>query len=185
MIRAVIVLLVAAVALFSSLAAALSLQQVAVSRLQTNNLVIQDSSSSSSSSSSSIFILGDTGSIENCGTEADLFHPESIILTPDPPRRGENLNVDIKGTLDETVDKGAYADVRVKLGLIKLVDTRLDLCDETKKIDEECPIEKGPLNVNTDVKIPGEIPPGNYQVHLDLTNFDGKHIGCFEAKFRL
>ncbi|KAJ3182997.1 Phosphatidylglycerol/phosphatidylinositol transfer protein [Geranomyces variabilis] len=184
MTRSVIILLVAAAAFFSSLAAALSLQQVAVSRLQ-KDLLLQDSSSSSSFASSPIFVLGDTGSIENCGTEADLFHPESITLTPDPPRRGENLNVDIKGTLDETVDKGAYADVRVKLGLIKLVDTRLDLCDETKKIDRECPIEKGPLNVNTDVKIPGEIPPGNYQVHLDLTNFDGKHIGCFQAKFRL
>ncbi|KAI8593693.1 ML domain-containing protein [Geranomyces variabilis] len=184
MARSVVILFVAAVAVFSSLAAALSLQQVAVSRLQ-KDLFFQDPSSSSSSSSSSIYILGDTGSIEKCGSDADLFHPESIILTPDPPRRGENLNVDIKGTLDETVDKNAYADVRVKLGLIKLVDTRLDLCDETKKIDRECPIEKGPLNVNTDVKIPGEIPPGNYQVHLELTNFDGKHIGCFEAKFRL
>ncbi|TPX62360.1 hypothetical protein PhCBS80983_g00561 [Powellomyces hirtus] len=125
------------------------------------------------------------GTIENCGSPDDLFHPESITLTPDPPRRGEDLTIDVKGTLDETVDGGAYADVRVKLGLIKLVDTRLDLCEEIKKIDRQCPIEKGPVEINTTVKIPGELPPGKYQVHMDLVNFDEKHIGCFQAEFRL
>ncbi|KAJ3009901.1 Phosphatidylglycerol/phosphatidylinositol transfer protein [Thoreauomyces humboldtii] len=140
-----------------------------------------------------LLVQGNTGSpflitsesIHDCGQPTDLFHPTSIDINPDPPRRGEELVVDVKGTLDETVAAGAYADVTVKLGLIKLLDTRLNLCDEITKIDRECPIEKGPVDINTTVKIPGELPPGYYKVHLQAYNYDDKPIACIDAGFRL
>ncbi|KND00757.1 sterol transporter [Spizellomyces punctatus DAOM BR117] len=125
------------------------------------------------------------GSVQDCGSPDDIFHLESITVTPDPPKRGENLTVDVKGYLDEDVDAGAYADVRVKLGLIKLLDTRINLCDEITRIDRECPIEKGPVHINHTVELPRELPPGKYQVFIDVTNYDEKHAACLKAEFRL
>ncbi|KAI9012895.1 ML domain-containing protein [Gaertneriomyces semiglobifer] len=123
--------------------------------------------------------------IKDCGLPSDIFHLESFTVSPDPPQRGEDLTVDVKGTLDEAIDKGAFAEVRVRLGLIKLVDTKIDLCDEIHNIDRECPVEEGPLHINHTVKLPREIPPGRYQVNVDVTNFDGKHTACIAAEFRI
>ncbi|KAJ3299148.1 Phosphatidylglycerol/phosphatidylinositol transfer protein [Borealophlyctis nickersoniae] len=124
-------------------------------------------------------------SVSNCGSPDDIWHPEYIKINPDPPRRGEQLEIDVKGILDETVDKGAYVDVTVKLGIIKLLDKRFDLCDEAQNINKTCPIEKGEERITHSVELPRELPPGKYQIHVDVYNFNDKHAACIDAEFRL
>ncbi|KAI8822586.1 ML domain-containing protein [Fimicolochytrium jonesii] len=130
-------------------------------------------------------LLGPSDGIENCGDDSDVFHIKSVELTPNPPKRGQPLNIRVRGTLDEAIDAGAYADAIVKLGIIKLVDTRLNLCDETAKIDHPCPIEKGPVDIEHTVDIPNEIPPGRYTILIDATNFDDAHLACIKATFQV
>lgn len=57
---------------------------------------------------------------------------------------------------------GTYADVVVKLGLIKLLTRRFDVCEEAKKNDAEiqCPVEAGEYKITQTVALPREIPPG-------------------------
>lgn len=55
---------------------------------------------------------------------------ESITVSPDPPEPGKNLTVTVEATANEVVEEGAYADVTVKLGLIKLLQKRFDVCEE-------------------------------------------------------
>ncbi|KAI9105697.1 ML domain-containing protein [Phlyctochytrium arcticum] len=131
------------------------------------------------------FVNTDGSSVSDCGAPDDVFHLESITVTPDPPQRGQLLTVDVKGHLDEAIDVGATVDVRVKLGLIKLLDKTFDLCEEIKQIGRECPLEKGPIHVNHTVELPRELPPGRYQVFIEATNFDEKHAACIKADFRL
>ncbi|KAJ3334374.1 Phosphatidylglycerol/phosphatidylinositol transfer protein [Blyttiomyces sp. JEL0837] len=99
------------------------------------------------------------GSVTSCGKPEDIFQPQSIILSPDPPRRGQPLTVEIIGELTEDVVDGASADVQVKLGVIKLLDQSLDLCKEVGQIGRECPIEKGHQEIRHTVDIPREVPP--------------------------
>ncbi|KAJ3027343.1 Phosphatidylglycerol/phosphatidylinositol transfer protein [Rhizophlyctis rosea] len=125
------------------------------------------------------------GSVESCGRDDDIFKLEYIRMTPDPPERGKPLTIAIKGKLEEVVQEGAYADVKVNLGFIKLVDQRFDVCENVKEVGKECPLQPGEEEVTHTVDFPKEAPPGRYIIHADITNYDGKHVACINAAFQL
>ncbi|KAL0951083.1 hypothetical protein HGRIS_007821 [Hohenbuehelia grisea] len=99
---------------------------------------------------------------ENCGSEEDGIQIESIDVSPDPPKPGKDLTVKVKAVALERVVEGAYADVTVKLGLIKLLQKQFDLCEEAEKANAtvQCPVEKGSYDVTQTVALPKEIPQG-------------------------
>ncbi|KAG0799703.1 hypothetical protein G6F22_002963 [Rhizopus arrhizus] len=72
------------------------------------------------------------------------------------------------GDLLETVDEGAYAEVVVKIGLVKILQKTFDICEELRKhkneVDIQCPIEKGPFKLIQSIKLPKEIPRGKFTV---------------------
>lgn len=72
---------------------------------------------------------------------------------------GATLTINASGTLSETVDKGATVALVVKWGVITLVKQTVDLCDEIKNVDLECPLEKGHMSLTKEVKLPAQIPP--------------------------
>lgn len=49
--------------------------------------------------------------------------------------------------------------MQVKYGLIRLVNTEADLCEQVANVDLECPIKKGKTVITKDVELPKEIPP--------------------------
>lgn len=84
---------------------------------------------------------------------------------------------------DRLAQEGAYADVTVKLGLVKLLKKTFDICEEAyvngslhacatvlltntplirRKANAtiQCPVEKGDYVVEQTVTLPKEIPPG-------------------------
>ena len=63
------------------------------------------------------------------------------------------------GTVFERIEEGAYVDIVVKYGLIRLLATRADLCEQIGNVDLKCPIEKGVLSITKSVDIPKEVPP--------------------------
>lgn len=73
--------------------------------------------------------------------------------------RGTNLVIKAIGTVKETIEDGAYVNLEVKYGYIRLIKTRADLCKEIKNVDLECPIEKGKIAITKSVDLPKEIPP--------------------------
>ncbi|KAJ3097953.1 Phosphatidylglycerol/phosphatidylinositol transfer protein [Phlyctochytrium planicorne] len=125
------------------------------------------------------------GSVTHCGGPDDVFQPERISLIPDPPKRGAPLTVEVIGTTTADVTDGAYADVVAKLGVIKLVDRRLDLCQEIKQIGRECPVEKGRQEITHTVDIPREVPPGKYSISVDAFNADQAPLTCLRIQFRM
>lgn len=63
------------------------------------------------------------------------------------------------GTLKEDVAEGAYVLLQVKYGLIRLVSTKADLCEQVGNVDMKCPVKKGKAKITKDVELPKEIPP--------------------------
>lgn len=59
----------------------------------------------------------------------------------------------------DTVEEGAIVLLEVKYGLITLLKQQVDLCEQVKNVDIECPLEKGDLTLSKDVDLPKEIPP--------------------------
>lgn len=72
---------------------------------------------------------------------------------------GNTLVIEATGTVKEAIEDGAYVDLEVKYGYIRLISTRADLCKEIKNVDLECPIEKGKVSIIKSVDLPKEIPP--------------------------
>jgi hypothetical protein len=73
--------------------------------------------------------------------------------------RGSTLTIEAVGDLLEDVDDGAYVVLQVKYGLIRLVNTEADLCEQVSNVDLTCPIKKGKTTIVKDVELPKEIPP--------------------------
>jgi len=111
----------------------------------------------------------------------DLLVLDHVNLDPNPPAAGQTLTIEAKGTLLEDVEEGAYVILQVKYGLIRLVNTQANLCDQVSNVDLSCPIEKGKTTITKDVELPKEIPPGKYTVFADAYTKDKKKIICLEA----
>lgn len=120
----------------------------------------------------------------------------------DKGHSGTELVIRAVGTVYETIEEGAYVNLQVKYGLIRLVNTKADLCEQIKNVDLECPIEKGIIAITKSVDLPKEIPPvsgyvtismsfkfvltcfpkGKYTVNADVFTKDDKHITCLTAQ---
>ena len=59
--------------------------------------------------------------------------------------------------MKEDISEGTTIEVTVKYGVVQLIKKKFDFCDEADKVDEECPIEKGELDITKDVDLPKEI----------------------------
>jgi len=111
----------------------------------------------------------------------DILVIEKINLSPNPPEAGKELVIEATGTVKEAIEKGAYVNLQVKYGYIRLVNMKADLCDQIGNVDVECPIEEGILTITKSVELPNEIPPGKYTVHADVYTEDDRHITCLDA----
>ena len=49
--------------------------------------------------------------------------------------------------------------LQVKYGLIRLVNTKADLCQQIEQVDLKCPVKAGETNLTKSVDIPKEVPP--------------------------
>ncbi|KAG9293710.1 hypothetical protein G9A89_019047 [Geosiphon pyriformis] len=119
--------------------------------------------------------------ISDCGSDKDILQIEYIHLSPDPPRKGRELAIDAAGYLQDKVEKGSYVDITVKLGLIRLLQQKMDLCDELNKVEKNCPLEAGNQTLQTVVELPKEIPPGKYSVDAFAYTPDRRRIACLKA----
>ncbi|KAI4870008.1 phosphatidylinositol/phosphatidylglycerol transfer protein [Hypoxylon rubiginosum] len=111
----------------------------------------------------------------------DIVKIESVDLLPNPPESGAELVIRATGTVFETITTGAIVNLVVKYGLIRLISTQADLCEQIGNVDLECPIEKGVLSITKAVEIPKEVPPGTYNVYAEVINADKKPITCLQA----
>ena len=59
--------------------------------------------------------------------------------------------------------------IQVKYGLIRLVNTKTDLCEQVANVDLECPIKKGKITITKDVSLPKEIPPVRYHRYSSVS----------------
>lgn len=77
-------------------------------------------------------------------------------MTPDS---GKALLITASGNVKETITKGAYVKVVVKYGLIQLLATTADLCEQLGNVDLSCPLEPGKTTITKSVDLPSAIPP--------------------------
>ncbi|KAH7334395.1 ML domain-containing protein [Rhizoctonia solani] len=108
----------------------------------------------------------------DCGVPSDGVQIKSIEVSPDPPKPGQDMTVTVVATSIKEITEGAYADVTVKLGLIKLLNKRFDICEEARNAnaDVQCPVKTGEHTVVQTVALPREIPRAKFTV--DVRGYD-------------
>jgi hypothetical protein len=116
--------------------------------------------------------------------DADLITINEVTLSPNPPTAGASLLIEASGVVKRTISQGAYVKLVVKYGLIRLISTTADLCEQIGNVDLECPIEPGKLSITKSVDLPKQIPPGTYNVEADVYNDDDEHITCLKASVK-
>ena len=121
--------------------------------------------------------------IELCDAEIKhLVQFDSISITPNPPTAGQNLTFTASGIVDQDIVDGAYVEVDVRYGFIKLIHQTYDLCeDAAPKVDITCPLKKGKQVITKDVEIPQEVPPGKYIVLARAYTKNDELITCLTA----
>ncbi|KAM0250011.1 hypothetical protein ACHAQJ_008818 [Trichoderma viride] len=137
---------------------------------------------SASALDSSLKVPGENP-IEYCNADrdGDLIVIEKVDLAPNPPKPGQALLITASGDVKRTVTKGAYVKVVVKYGLIQLLSTTADLCEQLGNVDLSCPLEPGEMTITKSVDLPSAIPPGTYNVLADVYSDDDEHITCLKA----
>ncbi|KAG6007752.1 hypothetical protein E4U21_005591 [Claviceps maximensis] len=104
-----------------------------------------------------------------------------VDLLPNPPAAGKALVIKANGTVKKTIEKGAYVNLTVKYGLIRLLTTKADLCEQMGEVDLKCPVEPGERVITKTVDLPKEIPPGTYNVVADVFTAKDERITCLTA----
>lgn len=104
-------------------------------------------------------------------------------MTPDPPKKGQDVTVAASGTLDEQVTSGKI-NVEVEFLGIKVVNETLDLCKTISKY-QQCPIAQGPLSVKVTESLPSDAPSGHYTGKAVISDQSGSQIACIALDFNL
>uniref|UniRef100_A0A8H7TW31 Phosphatidylglycerol/phosphatidylinositol transfer protein n=1 Tax=Bionectria ochroleuca TaxID=29856 RepID=A0A8H7TW31_BIOOC len=94
---------------------------------------------------------------------------------------GQDLVIKAEGIVKEKIEEGAYVSLAVNYGLIRLITTDADLCEQIGNVDLECPVEAGKLAITKTVELPAQIPPGTYTVVADVFTADKRRITCLKA----
>ncbi|QRV84531.1 phosphatidylglycerol/phosphatidylinositol transfer protein [Ceratobasidium sp. AG-Ba] len=102
------------------------------------------------------------------GRPDDAVQVISINVTPDPPQIGKDLTVRARGLVTRRIEEGAYADVTVKLGLIKILHKQFDICEEARNnnVTVQCPVEPGEYEVVQTVTLPKETPKAKFTIEV-------------------
>lgn len=118
-----------------------------------------------------------------CGSRDEAIVLDDIKVLPDPPKPGENLTVHAVGEVKHDLKEGSYADVVVKLGFIRLLSRRFDICQLAKDNDAElqCPLEPGHYEITHTVELPKEIPPAKFNVHVNGKTQDDVDLMCMDV----
>ncbi|SCV04837.1 LAMI_0H19768g1_1 [Lachancea mirantina] len=130
-------------------------------------------------------IAGDSPLQQCDASESQLLDIRLINLLPNPPVRGENLTISAAGKLSKEVNEGAYVDVEVRLGYIKLLSQTYDICEELENNDVNglsCPLSPGEYMLEKSVEIPGEVPPGKYSIVARAFTVDDEEISCLTGE---
>lgn len=126
-------------------------------------------------------IPGNSPIIQCDANTPQLLDLQKVVIDPNPPVKGENLTFVAEGVLKQAITDGAYVEVDVRYGFIRLIHQTYDLCLEVHNVDLECPIKKGAQVISKQVAIPEEVPPGKYIVLARAYTKEDVLITCLTA----
>jgi len=104
----------------------------------------------------------------------------ALLVTPDPPVKGQNINMELQGTVDEQLTSGSNFVVNVLYDGVQIFTETIDMSTATT-----LPVGPGPVDLKYSVLIPSIAPAGNYVVSLTFNDQTGTEITCIQLTLNL
>ncbi|KAF8194791.1 hypothetical protein K438DRAFT_1587885 [Mycena galopus ATCC 62051] len=109
--------------------------------------------------------------------DGNAVYLKSLTLSPDAANDGK-LVLTWKGEARKTITRGAYAKVTIKYGLIQLLSTTLDMCEQ---VGNTCPIEPGDFEFTQTTSYVEKNSPGIYHILINVYTDDNARVLCVKA----
>ncbi|KAI6656456.1 Phosphatidylglycerol/phosphatidylinositol transfer protein [Oopsacas minuta] len=119
----------------------------------------------------------------NCGKAGDGVEIISVKITPDPPKKGQNVTIVASVNVKEEIT-GGKVNAGIKWGIIHL-NKSFDLCELVKKAGESCPIAAGKQIKTLTQVVPNNTPGGHYTGKITVQDQNGKELGCIGIDLHL
>jgi len=120
---------------------------------------------------------------DNCGQAGDKATVSKITATPFPPVKGQDITVDVTGTVSEDVTTGSQYVITVTFDGIQLLQKNGDLCTLSPKVP--CPIKAGSLDVSDTLNVPSFAPSGNYGIQVSATDQNNNELLCVSIQLQI
>jgi len=119
----------------------------------------------------------------SCGDDSDSLSISSVKITPDPPKIGADLVIDLAGNLSKDLQAGSNLNIRAYLGFIEVKNEDVDLCTT---LNLNCPFASGQQSIHAKLTLPDSIPAGvSIKVELRGSNVDQSEIFCLSGNLKL
>ncbi|MDH6130710.1 hypothetical protein P3T37_000077 [Kitasatospora sp. MAA4] len=133
-------------------------------------------------------------SYTDAGLPSDPLQIESLLVSPDPPKPGSTVTLRINAVAVEAIEDGAYFDLVIKLGLVKLLQRRYDLFEELRgggvdalklscdTSDGKGPIPKGRTVLTAVIDLPREIPRAKFMLNVRAFTVNDDDLAALDIK---
>lgn len=111
----------------------------------------------------------------------NIFDIKEIILDPNPPKKGSDVKVVVRGHVNEAITEGAYIKATVKKGVLKH-SFNFDFC---QGVQAGCPVAVGDVEFWTGQYIPKIVPGGKAKIYFRPYTVDERIMGCVEVPVTL
>ncbi|KAL5467694.1 hypothetical protein EMCRGX_G031957 [Ephydatia muelleri] len=120
----------------------------------------------------------------DCSKSGDPSKIVSVVITPDPPKKGVPLTINATVALSEQVTSGTVKIV-VKYSIITVLNKAYALCDLLSQAGQKCPVAPGTYSSSITETIPGSAPSGKYSGNVEITDQNGQELGCINLALSL
>ncbi|KAF9205321.1 Phosphatidylglycerol/phosphatidylinositol transfer protein [Haplosporangium sp. Z 27] len=118
----------------------------------------------------------------SCGASSDSFHLGSVSYTPNPPKAGQQVCIDLTGTLSAAVTQGATLTVTGTFWGIEVYNSKSDLCAGLAGSATPCPIATTVTSVTQCITVPSNVPTGvSVTIKAVATSASGSEIFCISG----
>jgi ML domain len=112
----------------------------------------------------------------NCDTSLTAFTVTSFVVTPNPPKKNENLSLVMTGTMNQ-------ANTLKSMEIYVIYDGANFYQESVAETGTYA--ARASVTITFKVFLPIIAPPGNYVVQVKLTNTAGTFLNCWQYPFTL